>query len=256
MENKFLARVGALFGKEKFLRTTLLVGLSSLLFGCAQSDVSREVTANIDVGVQNTRDMASSAGDGSLADSYQNASQATKGAFIGGAAGAITGTFTPGLGTLAGTAVGAILGGSYGAYIESNASLEDQLQNRGANVVILGDQILIVIPSARIFNPLTPTIKTTAFSTLNMVTRFINQYTKMLVKVAVYTNNTGSRRIDAALSQQQANSVSKYLQAAGIDARLLYAAGYGGTHLVTSTAYDWEASDNYRIEITLEKLYV
>lgn len=243
MEKQFFARAGA-----------LLLIYSFILSGCAQSDVSREVTANIDVGVQNTRDMANSTG--TLADSYQNASQAVKGAFLGGAGGGIVGTFTPGLGTLAGAAVGAILGGSYGSYIESNSSLEDQLHNRGATVVVLGDQILIVIPSARIFNPLTSTIKTSSYSTLNMVTRYINQYTKMLIKVSVYTNNTGSRRFDVALSQQQANSIVKYLTEAGIDARILYAAGYGGSHLVVSTAYDWESSDNYRVEITLEKLYV
>ena len=77
----------------------------------------------------------------------------------------------------------------------------------------------------------------------------------MMVKVSAYTDDTGSRTIDLNLSKQQAQQVAKALLATGIDARLLYADGYGGTNLVRANTMDWD-TDNYRIEITLEKLYV
>jgi len=89
-----------------------------------------------------------------------------------------------------------------------------------------------------------------------LVTRYINGYTKMLVKVAAYTNAVGAENVNLSLSQTQAESVSKFLIASGIDARLLYAVGYGGTNLVQRRSCDWGESDNYRIEITLEKQYV
>lgn len=254
MENLFFARVGALFGKGKYLFLPFIF-FCFILSSCASSNVTRDVTANIDEGVENTRQRVDNATSGNLADSYQNASQATKGAMLGGATGGVIGASSS-IGFLPGAAVGAVLGASYGAYIDSNASVEDQLQNRGATTVVLGDQMLIVLPSYRIFYPMSARIKPDAFSTLNLVVRYVNSHTKMLVKIAAYTNALGPRDVDLALSQEQAERVSKFLAVSGIDARVLYAVGYGGTHLVRNTSYEWGENDNYRIEITLEKLYV
>lgn len=259
----FFAKVGVFFRQEKsyylqripLIQLLTLVLYSLILCGCASSDVSRDVTSNIDKGVENTRNMVDGTTGGNVADSYQNASQRAKGAMLGGAAGGIVGALSSSVGVLPGVAVGAVLGASYGGYIDKNASVEDQLQNRGATIVVLGDQVLIVIPSARIFDNTSAKIKPDAYSTLNLVTRYINGYTKMLVKISAYTNAVGPEDVDLALSQEQADSVSKYLAASGVNARVLYAAGYGGTHLVERVSGDWESSDNYRIEITLEKLY-
>ncbi|MBX3708610.1 MAG: OmpA family protein [Gammaproteobacteria bacterium] len=257
MENSFFARkVDVLLGDKKVLFLLALVFCCSVLNGCASSDVSRDVTSNIDMGVQNAKDLVDGTTTGSVADSYQNASQRAKGAVLGGAAGALVGGVASGVGAVPGAAVGAVLGGSYGSYIDKNVSVEDQLQNRGATVVVLGDQILIVLPSARIFNAMSARIKPDAYSTLNLVARYINGYTKMLVKVAAYTNALGSSDVNLSLSQEQAQNVAKFLVACGLDARILYAVGYGGTHLVQKNSYVWEGSDNYRIEITLEKQYV
>jgi len=231
----------------------LFLLMSLILSGCASSDVSRDAAANVDLGVQNARNLIST--DGSIADTYQNANQATKGAILGGTAGAVTGALVSPIGVLPGAAAGVIFGASYGSYIDSNMSLQDQLENRGATIVVLGDQILVVIPSARLFDAWTSTLKPQAYSTLRLVSRFINGYTKMLVKVSAYTSDTGSSSVDLALSQQQADAVSKTLLASGIDARLLYAVGQGSSHLVMKNTGEWD-SDNYRIEITLEKLYV
>jgi outer membrane protein OmpA-like peptidoglycan-associated protein len=224
------------------------------LAGCAASNVSREAAANVDLGVQNAKNLGES--DTNIADAYQNSSQAVKGAMLGGAAGAITGALSSSVGVIPGTAIGAILGASYGSYIDANTTLADRLENRGVNVIELGDQILIVIPSARLFNDTTSTIKPQAYSTLNLVAQYINSFAKILVKVSAYTADTGVCSVDLSLSKQQAAKVAKALLAQGVDARILYAEGYGGTHLVTKNSFDWDGNDNYRIEITLEKLYV
>ena len=116
--------------------------------------------------------------------------------------------------------------------------------------------MLVVLPSARIFNALTADIKPDAYSTLEMVARYLNRFTKISIQIAAYTNDVGSQRVALALSQKQAESVARFLTASGLDARLLYAVGYGGENLVDSNSLDWDGSDNYRIEITLEKQYV
>ena len=233
-----------------YLRTIILIFCCLHLLACASSEVTRDVTAGIDLGRRNADRLASG---GNIADTYQNTNQATKGALIGGAAGALLGAAHSGVGILPGTAVGAIMGASYGMYFDTQATLEDELKNRGANIVILGDQVLIVLPSARIFNAMTATIKPEAFSTLELVACFMNRYRKMLVTVSAFTNDLGSSRISLALSRHQAEKVARYLHIAGADARILYSQGYGGTHLVTHNSGDWD-SENYRIEIAFEKL--
>jgi outer membrane protein OmpA-like peptidoglycan-associated protein len=232
----------------------LLLLFPLFLFGCASSDVSREAASNIDMGVQNAKKLADGMADGDVPESYQNANQAAKGALVAGSAGAVTGLMASGVGIIPGAAVGALMGASYGSYIDSESSLQDKLMNRGANIVVLGDQVMVVIPSARLFNPMTSDIKTQAYSTLDLLAQYINSYTKVMVKISAYTNKLGSERVSLAMSDQQAKNVSKYLERSGVDARVLYAAGYGGTHLVAQNSLEWDQSDNYRIEITLEKI--
>ena len=242
---------------SSFFKRLLLFCVSGFfLCACASSNVEREAAASVDFGRNNAKNMFGGASSSGMMDFYQNANQTTKGALLGGAAGAVTGALASGIGVVPGTAVGAIFGGSYGAYIDVNTTVQDQLENRGVSVVVLGDQILLVVPSVGIFQGLTPHLKSQAYSTLNLIVRYINCYTKMLVKVAAYTDNTGSCRVDLALSQQQAESVGRFLVASGIDARLLYSIGYGGARLIAKNSSDWENSDNYRLEITLERLYV
>lgn len=254
METSFIAMNGAHFSKYRFL--LVLAMYCFILCGCAYSEVERDVTSNIDKGVEKTRVKVDAASDGSIVDSYQNASQQTKGALIGGAAGGVTGAFTSGVGIIPGMLVGSVFGASYGSYIDSNATIEDRLQNRGATIVVLGDYVLLVLPSARIFEDMTAKIKPDAYSTLNLAARYIDGYTKMLVKISAYTNPMSSGDVARCLSQEQAESVARYFVASGLDARLLYAVGYGGMNPVQRSSYAWKENDNYRIEITLEKQYV
>jgi outer membrane protein OmpA-like peptidoglycan-associated protein len=241
---------GTFFGKEKVC--FLIILLCLFLTGCASSEISRESAADVDAGIQNAKNLVS--GDGDFADAYQNTSQATKGAIIGGAVGAVTGGIaSSGIGAFQGALIGVVLGASYGTYIDTYTSLQDRLENRGVTIVVLGDQILIVLRSARIFYPLTSTIKAQAYSTLKMVSTYVNQYTKMLVRVTGYTANTGSMGADLALSKQQAENVAKFLLASGIDARLLYATGCGGMNLVEENSPAWDGNDNYRIYTVLTR---
>lgn len=242
-------------GKKIHLLSFLVISCF-ILCSCASSTVSRDAASNVDMGVQNAKNLVEGASDGDIADSYQNSSQRAKGILLGGAAGAGIGALASPIGAVGGAAVGAILGGSYGTYIDTFTSYQDQLENRGATIIVLGDQILIVLPSARIFQAMTPTIKADAYSTLKIVAAYINRYTKMLVKISAYTNAVGPSAVDLSISQQQANSVAKFLVASGLNARLTYAVGYGSTHLIQKPNCSWDDNDNYRIEITLEKLYV
>lgn len=222
--------------------------------GCAPSTFSRGAASGLDGTRQQLGGADTNPDNVDVVESYRIAGQAAKGAFVGGATGAIAGVLYPGMGVLPGTVVGALIGAGIGSYVEANMTLRDKLENKGATLVVLGDQILIVIPSARIFHPMTSTIKPQAYATLALLTQYINTHMKMLVHISGYTGDNGRKQVDQVLSQQQASAVGKFLLESGVDARVLYAEGYGATRLITKNTDDWEGNDNYRIEITLEKL--
>jgi outer membrane protein OmpA-like peptidoglycan-associated protein len=227
----------------------------SLLQGCASSDLSRNSEGEVDTVYSDVKTSVSNLGKGDIADSYQNTSQTTKGVILGGITGAIVGSAIINVGALGGAAVGAILLGSLGAYIDSHTTLVDKLRNRGIKVFILGDQVLIVLPSSRTFYTNTANIIYAEDSTMDLVAKLIGSYANIAVKVSGYTDDTGAPLVDQSLSRQQAVNVAKSLWRHGVNTRLLYAEGYGGTHLVSKNTCDW-SSDNYRVEITMEKLPV
>jgi len=254
VHNAVASRVGFLFINLKTLVVSLLIFLIAMLSGCASSNVSRDVASKVDMGMNNADKLGSDMTSGDVVESWQNASQAKKGALLGGAVGAAAGYASTTVGLLPGAVVGAVLGASYGSYFDSEATLADQLTNRGATVVELGDQLLVVLPSARIFEGMTPKIKPQAYSTLNLLAAYIDSYTKMLVKISAFTDDIGDKNVNLALSKEQAHSVERYLAASRLNARVLYAEGFGATNLVIRNTRDWGKSDNYRLEITLEKL--
>ena len=232
--------------------------LSGLIQGCASSKVSEGAASEGDRAYLSTNYTLTHLSIGDMSDTYQNTSQTKKGVLIGGTAGALAGGLSSGIGVLPGLAEGALFGGAIGAYIDANTTLKDQLANRGVKVFVLGDQVMLVLASSRTFDGMSANLKSSSYSTLDMIVELINRYPNMSVKIASYTGITmGSKEVSIALSKQQAESVQKYLWRAGVNTRLLYAEGYGCAKQVTKDdSMEWGENDNFRVEITLESLPV
>ena len=226
-----------------------------LLQGCASSEAARGAAFEADKAYLQTDYSARHMTDTGISETYQNTSQMTKGVLIGGVLGAATGSLTPAMGSLAGFGMGMIIGGALGKYIDSHTTLADKLENRHVQVIVLGDHVLIVLPSSVLFYQNTPNIRADAYETLMLVSQLIGSYPNMSVKVTAYTSAAIPDSVAMSLSQQQAQNVAKYLWQTDINTRMLYAEGGGGSKLVTANVADW-GSDNYRVEITLEKLPV
>ena len=108
-----------------------------LFQGCASSDLSRNAASQVDDAYQNSNASISRLGTGSIASTFQNSSQTSKGVLIGGTTGAIAGTLTSGVGAIPGAIEGAIFGGALGAYIDAHTTLADKLKNRNVKVIVL-----------------------------------------------------------------------------------------------------------------------
>jgi outer membrane protein OmpA-like peptidoglycan-associated protein len=234
-----------------------IVGLCLIILflqGCASSGAQRSSASDADKAYITTAYNINHYNDGSFADTYQNSSQLSKGVVLGSATGAAAGSLSS-MGFMPGLLTGAIIGGAIGAYYDQTATLADQLQNRGVKIIELGDQTLVVVPSSSVFNSATPNIRPTAYSTLDLIAQYISNYPKTTVKISVYTSQMGSDTVNLALSQQQAACIERYLLQRNLNTRILTAAGYGSSNPVTKDDGSW-ASENYRIEISFEKVPV
>lgn len=243
----------------KSIATFLWIFFPAVIFvclqGCASSAASRGAASQADQAYLETDYAMRHFGDGGISEAYQNSSQTTKGVIIGGVVGAAAGSATSPIGGVAGLGLGAVFGGALGKYIDSHTTLADQLENRHVRVIELGDQIMIVINSTTIFYENTSNLRSDAYETLDLVAQYIGLNPNMSVKIAAYTSAAEPESITRSLTQQQADHVMKYLWNRHINTRLLYAEGMGGSKLVMANVADW-SSDNYRVEITLEKLPV
>lgn len=231
-----------------------VIATSLFLQGCASSDITHTASAQAHSVYASGDSFLGRADGASPKDSWADAAQIEKGALIGGAAGALAGGLS-GVGWFPGAAGGAIFGGAMGAWVDSHVTPADELINQGNSVMTLGDQVRIVLPSDHLFQDNSSELTAYSYATLDTVVRLVRQYPNVSITVAAYADPSLSDRATNALTEQQANHVMKYLWRAGINTRLLYAAGYGGARPV-APAGESIPGDNDRVEITLEKLPV
>ncbi|MFT3742030.1 MAG: OmpA family protein [Gammaproteobacteria bacterium] len=143
-----------------------------------------------------------------------------------------------------------------------------QLRAEGAQVVQVGETIRIILLSDQIFNGTSANLQPQALWRFPMKTGCCSSVIRarrqgvldtvaglMLVlqttsaQVSGYTNASYSCRVNQALSLEQAVAIQNYLWDKGVDARLIYAVGYGDGHSLSPLPAD---PINRRIEIDFQ----
>lgn len=179
-----------------------------------------------------------------------------QGAAVGAVSGAVIGGVAAG--SVAGAGIGALAGGVLGASLEyilhKHITLVERLQYNGVQVIELGNEIELILPTGRFFKPNSPLMNMQYYPVMNLVAKFIKQFPKISVKVAGYTDNQGAWQRNLVLSKSQAQTVMKYLWNEGIDTRLIYAIGYGDKDPIGNNATAKGRVLNNRIQISLRKI--
>lgn len=96
------------------------------------------------------------------------------------------------------------------------------------------------------------TLNSQGKSVLNHVASLLNQAPNLKVKIAGYTDNTGSASGNKSLSAARAKATEKYLAAHGVSASRMTAAGYGEADPVASNATASGRAKNRRIVFTVQ----
>ncbi len=191
---------------------------------------------------------------------YTGEQQAGKigiGAGLGAATGAIAGQLIGHntTATLVGAAVGAGVGGAVGNYMDQQANmLRQQLQGTGVSVVRNGNDVQLIMPGDITFAVDRAHIKPRFYAVLDSVGLVLKKYNKTVVRVAGYTDSTGSDSHNQELSENRAQSVASYLMSQGVAPGRFSVVGYGKRYPVASNASEEGRAKNRRVEITLQQI--
>ncbi|HEU4454571.1 MAG TPA: OmpA family protein [Longimicrobium sp.] len=177
-----------------------------------------------------------------------------KGAGIGAAAGAAAAVLKGEREAdeiLAGAAIGAVIGGGIGAYMD--AQQEKLARIPGTSVERIDEDTLLVhFDSDVLFAVNSATVDADGRDTLEDVASVLSEYSKTAVIVQGHTDSTGSEEHNQDLSERRANSVRNYLVSRGVDADRLAAIGMGEGYPVASNDSESGRQENRRVDILLK----
>jgi outer membrane protein OmpA-like peptidoglycan-associated protein len=177
----------------------------------------------------------------------EQTSNATKGALIGAAAGAVVGLISGDDAVerrqraLIGAGVGALAGGAVGYYMDQQeAKLRAELEGTGVSVTRIGDNITLNMPGNVTFATDSSDLSPAFFEVLNSVTKVLKEFDQTVVEV-----------YNQSLSERRAGSVSQYLQAHNISAQRLITIGMGELRPVADNGTAEGRQANRRVEMTM-----
>ena len=180
---------------------------------------------------------------------------ATKGAVIGatagGVAGGVIGNQTGS--TARGAIIGAVLGGAAGAIIghQMDGQAQEIEQNvPGAIVERVGEGIHVTFPSGLLFDFDSDVVRSSAATNLNALAGNLNKYEESNLMIVGNTDDVGSAAYNQTLSEQRAQSASRYLHGQGVT-RYIATAGVGEREPVSSNSTEAGRQQNRRVEIAI-----
>jgi len=176
-----------------------------------------------------------------------------KGGAIGaaaGAAGAVLAGKREADEILAGAAIGAVIGGGVGAYMD--AQQEKIARIPGTEVERVDEDTLLVhFENDVLFEVDSSRVDSDGRMTLEDLAGVLEDYDKTAVVVQGHTDSTGSEEYNLELSERRAEAVRRYLSTLGVDPGRLATMGFGEESPVASNDSESGRRQNRRVDILL-----
>ncbi len=182
-------------------------------------------------------------------------SNTKKGAVLGTLAGAAAGAAIGGHehragGALIGAATGAIAGGLIGNYLDKQAAELDA--SPGAEVERRDDSILVNFQSQLLFDSGSSSLNPGAYDRLRSLARTLNNYPKSHVIIKGHTDNSeGSESFNQQLSEQRADRVRNFLISERVAPSRITSLGFGESVSVATNVTREGRAQNRRVEIEI-----
>ena len=185
-------------------------------------------------------------------------SNATKGAGIGVATGAVIGAISGNSArdrrtrAVIGAGIGGIAGGAVGSYMDrQEAELRRELEDTGVSVTRRGNELILNMPSNIGFSTGSADLNARAFPVLDSVAKVLVKYNKTIVEVVGHTDNVGRAESNQSLSRRRANTVAQYLIARGIVRERAIIIGAGEERPMADNSTAEGRALNRRVELSL-----
>lgn len=184
------------------------------------------------------------------------------GALIGAASGAVLGAIVKddkrAKGAIIGAVGGGLAGGAVGYYMDRQAKdLELQLQpeiQRGEIGIVKRESdkaLLVSMTSTTGFDNLSWQLKPAYLTTLDKISRVLNQYGKTTVTVIGHTDSVGTHADNQVLSEKRAQSVMDYFASQKVNPIRLQSYGRGETEPRADNATEAGRALNRRVELVI-----
>lgn len=176
-----------------------------------------------------------------------------KGAGVGAAAGAL-GAVLAGEDEadeiLAGAAIGAVVGGGVGVYLDRQ---EEKLARIPGTTVerIDRETLLVHFDNDVLFDVDSAALRPDARTTLTDVAGVLTDFPKTAVVIQGHTDSTGSNSHNRQLSRARAESVESFLVTRGVDPSRTSAAGFGEEHPIATNDTERGRQQNRRVDLML-----
>lgn len=185
-----------------------------------------------------------------------NWSRTAKGGVIGAGVGGVVGGVigykagNTAVGAIIGAAVGGAAGAAIGRYMDKQAE-EIQRDLKNARVERVGEGIKITFDSGILFNVNSSQLKPEAKRNIEDLSKILQKYKDTNILVEGHTDDTGTDEYNLTLSDQRAESVSKYAKSLGVSAPRFSTMGYGESQPIDVNTTTEGKQNNRRVEIAI-----
>lgn len=131
----------------------------------------------------------------------------------------------------------------------TQVDLRELLRKQKVQVVTVGQDYLIRIPSALLFANQSPRLLWNSYDILYTVACYLRQFRKVSVEVISYSSKCITKPREESLTRTRAREVASYLWSQGIKSRFIFSQGVGSSKPILCTREGGDNSINSRIEI-------
>lgn len=154
-----------------------------------------------------------------------------------------------------GAGAGVLTGAAVGGYMDyQDAKLREYLAGTGVQVIRVGDEITLSMPSNITFATDSDVLSPSFLDIMHSVSLVLIEYDKTVIEVMGHTDSTGSDSYNLALSQRRARSVGNHLISEGVSRIRILTQGFGEQYPVASNDTSEGRLLNRRVELRLSPL--
>jgi len=132
-------------------------------------------------------------------------------------------------------------------------SLQTRLKKGGAQVITIGQDYLVSIPSVLLFANQSPQLTWGSYGLLNDLVCYLREFRKINVNVSAFSSKYISPQREHALTLARARAVAEYLWSQDIDTRFIFTQGLGSDKPMGAFKQFGDGSSVSRIEITFRR---